>query len=223
LDAESTRQSLGLSGDWKIIERNYVLIEAIGAGSFGKVVKARCKHTDIVVAVKFIDEFADYNYDCVKILREICLLKGVHENSKNGSSCYFPELIDVVLPIGSSEESIRKIFIVMEYESSDLRKLLSIGKKCRLEESHVILIMYNLLCALKYMHSLNIVHRDIKPSNILINKDCQIKICDLGLARTLPESCIGGGSGNSKRIRDSILKHGYSKTYSKQGLRDLVS
>jgi len=27
------------------------------------------------------------------------------------------------------------------------------------------------------------MHRDLKPSNILVNKNCDLKICDLGLAR----------------------------------------
>jgi len=33
------------------------------------------------------------------------------------------------------------------------------------------------------MHSSNVIHRDLKPSNLLLNKDCDLKICDLGLAR----------------------------------------
>ena len=33
------------------------------------------------------------------------------------------------------------------------------------------------------MHSAGIVHRDLKPNNILINSDCEIKLCDFGLAR----------------------------------------
>jgi len=40
-----------------------------------------------------------------------------------------------------------------------------------------------LLCGLKYIHSAGVFHRDLKPSNILINGDCEIKICDFGLAR----------------------------------------
>ena len=33
------------------------------------------------------------------------------------------------------------------------------------------------------MHSANIIHRDLKPANILANKNCDLKICDLGLGR----------------------------------------
>ena len=36
---------------------------------------------------------------------------------------------------------------------------------------------------MKFIHSANILHRDLKPSNILLNKDCDLKICDFGLAR----------------------------------------
>jgi mitogen-activated protein kinase 1/3 len=33
------------------------------------------------------------------------------------------------------------------------------------------------------MHACGVLHRDLKPSNLLINSDCQLKICDMGLAR----------------------------------------
>lgn len=34
-----------------------------------------------------------------------------------------------------------------------------------------------------YIHSAKVMHRDLKPSNILVNKNCDLKVCDLGLAR----------------------------------------
>ncbi|RLO12790.1 hypothetical protein DYB28_013983, partial [Aphanomyces astaci] len=36
---------------------------------------------------------------------------------------------------------------------------------------------------LHHMHACGVLHRDLKPSNLLINSDCQLKICDMGLAR----------------------------------------
>lgn len=70
-----------------------------------------------------------------------------------------------------------------------------------------MVIFYNCLLAIKFLHSANIIHRDIKPSNILVNENCHVKICDFGLARSLPKSSIGKGSGNSKRVRDAVYRY----------------
>ncbi len=48
---------------------------------------------------------------------------------------------------------------------------------------------HQMLCALKYMHTANVLHRDLKPSNILLNADCSLKLCDFGLARWVPPRC----------------------------------
>ncbi len=59
-----------------------------------------------------------------------------------------------------------------------------------LEDIHKQYICYQLLKALKYLHSGDLLHRDIKPSNLLLNSDCQLKVCDFGLCRTIAESDI---------------------------------
>lgn len=43
--------------------------------------------------------------------------------------------------------------------------------------------IYQTLCGLKYIHSANVLHRDLKPSKLLVNADCELKICDFGSAR----------------------------------------
>ena len=49
----------------------------------------------------------------------------------------------------------------------------------------MIIILYNILCSVNFLHSANVIHRDIKPANILINSECEVKICDFGMARTI--------------------------------------
>ena len=68
---------------------------------------------------------------------------------------------------------------------ADLHQL--IYSKQKLEADHYQYFMYQILRGLQYMHSANIMHRDLKPSNILINADCDLKICDFGLSRGFGE------------------------------------
>ena len=72
----------------------------------------------------------------------------------------------------------------MEYLDSDIDLVLR--HNLQITEKIIKRILYNLLASLSYLHILNVVHRDIKPANILIDPHCNIKICDFGLARTMP-------------------------------------
>jgi mitogen-activated protein kinase 7 len=41
----------------------------------------------------------------------------------------------------------------------------------------------NRTSGMKYVHSASVIHRDLKPGNLLVNADCELKICDFGLSR----------------------------------------
>ncbi|CAK0897383.1 unnamed protein product [Prorocentrum cordatum] len=73
------------------------------------------------------------------------------------------------------------IYIVTDLMESDLHKV--IYSKQVLNDEHHQYFAYQILRGLLYLHSANVVHRDLKPSNILVNKNCDLKICDFGLAR----------------------------------------
>ena len=53
---------------------------------------------------------------------------------------------------------------------------------------------------MKYIHSAKVLHRDLKPANILVNGDCQIKICDFGLSRWVGQPEQAEEDPNKKRL-----------------------
>ena len=80
----------------------------------------------------------------------------------------------------------------MELLETDLKLVLASPEDVTIGEETLIHLLYNMLCALNFLHSANIIHRDIKPANLLVDQDCTVKVCDFGLARTLSNdvSCI---------------------------------
>jgi p38 MAP kinase len=58
---------------------------------------------------------------------------------------------------------------------------------------------------LKYVHSAGVVHRDLKPSNILVNENCDLKICDFGLARLQDPQMTGYVSTRYYRAPEIML------------------
>lgn len=53
-----------------------------------------------------------------------------------------------------------------------------------LSDDHCQYFIYQSLRAVKAMHSADVIHRDLKPSNLLLNANCDLKVCDFGLARS---------------------------------------
>jgi mitogen-activated protein kinase 15 len=54
-----------------------------------------------------------------------------------------------------------------------------------LQHIHIEFITWQLLAALKFVHSASVVHRDVKPPNILLNAKCSVRLCDFGMARSV--------------------------------------
>ncbi|KAA3682133.1 mitogen-activated protein kinase 15 [Paragonimus westermani] len=83
-------------------------------------------------------------------------------------------------------ENDKDIYLVFEFMESDLHNC--IKKKTILKDIHKKYIFYQLLKAVKFIHSANVIHRDLKPSNVLLDSDCLVKLCDFGLTRSLSSS-----------------------------------
>ena len=80
-----------------------------------------------------------------------------------------------------SREEFNDIYIVSDLMETDLGAIIKSTQA--LTDEHIQFFLYQILRGLKYMHSAGILHRDLKPRNLLVNTNCDLKICDFGLAR----------------------------------------
>jgi mitogen-activated protein kinase 1/3 len=87
---------------------------------------------------------------------------------------------------------------------TDLHRV--IYSKQQLSDEHAQYFIYQILRGLKYLHSANVIHRDLKPSNILVNKNCDLKICDFGLARGIHDEPSAAGGSN---LTDYVVTRWY--------------
>jgi len=163
----------------KHIIRRFTLQKKVGKGAYGVVFKAIDKKTRETVALKklfgaFVDEV-----DSQRTFREVMLLQELngHEN--------IIRLLNVI-----KAENNLDLYLIFDYMEADLFNVIRANI---LQDIHKKFIIYQILKALKFIHSADIIHRDLKPSNIFINSDCHIKLGDFGLARTVEHNPRIGG------------------------------
>ena len=145
-------------------------------GAYGVVVAAYDSVKNEKVAIKKVSKAFDDLVDAKRILREIKLLRHFdHEN--------IIHIKDLLPP--TDYDNFEEIYIVSELMETDLQRV--IYSKQRLSEEHIQYFIYQILRALKYIHSAKVIHRDLKPSNLLVNANCDLKVCDFGLARGMED------------------------------------
>eukprot|EP00252_Welwitschia_mirabilis_P015123 TRINITY_DN3328_c0_g1_i1.p1 TRINITY_DN3328_c0_g1~~TRINITY_DN3328_c0_g1_i1.p1 ORF type:complete len:369 (+),score=36.87 TRINITY_DN3328_c0_g1_i1:639-1745(+) len=155
------------------IDTKYVPIKPIGKGAYGIVCSAKNIETNEKVAIKKIANAFENQTDAMRTLREIKLLRQLrHDN--------IIALRDIMTPI--SRSSFNDVYLVYDLMDTDLHQIIKSSQL--LTDDHCQYFIYQLLRGLKYLHSANVLHRDLKPSNLLLNANCDLKICDFGLART---------------------------------------
>lgn len=172
---------------WKQIPRfnigpSYELLHCLGEGAYGIVVAALHKPSGRRVAIKRVVPF-DHTLFCLRTLRELKLLKFFSETCINENII---SILDIVKPVSLTD--FKEIYFIQELMQTDLHRVI---RTQPLSDDHCQYFIYQTLRALKSIHSADIVHRDLKPANLLLNANCDLKVCDFGLARSINSTAAG--------------------------------
>lgn len=164
----------------------YRLSKVLGEGAHGLVYLATDVQRQKNVALKRISLNKGPGLECLhwtlkRSLREMKILRHLrHENIVHLNHVALCELEEKSHGLNSVRCQIRNIYFSFGLMDTDLATIIKIQP---LSEQHCQFFMYQLMRGLKFLHSANIIHRDLKPRNLLVNGNCDLKICDFGLAR----------------------------------------
>ncbi|KAK9319134.1 kinase-like domain-containing protein [Lipomyces orientalis] len=156
------------------IDRRFQVTKELGQGAYGIVCAARYTESNqaVGVAIKKVTNIFSKKILAKRALRELKLLTHFRGH-KNITCLYDMDIVDT--------SNFNEIYLYEELMECDMHQI--IRSQQPLTDSHYQSFIYQILCGLKYIHSANVLHRDLKPGNLLVNADCELKICDFGLAR----------------------------------------
>jgi hypothetical protein len=152
----------------------YEVIEVIGAGGMGVVLRAHDPRLNRTVAVKVLaPEFAVNPTARKRFLRE----------AQAAAAVAHPHVIN----IHAVDQTEKTPYLVMEcVEGVSLEQ--KIDRSGHLELKEILRIGAQIAAGLAAAHGHGLVHRDIKPSNILLEDGVErVKITDFGLARAMDD------------------------------------
>ncbi|UMM37249.1 hypothetical protein L5515_009070 [Caenorhabditis briggsae] len=147
----------------------YKLLKTIGKGNFAKVKLAKHVITGHEVAIKIIDKTALNPSSLQKLFREVKIMKQLdHPN---------------IVKLYQVMETEQTLYLVLEYASGGevFDYLVAHG---RMKEKEARAKFRQIVSAVQYLHSKNIIHRDLKAENLLLDQDMNIKIADFGFSNT---------------------------------------
>jgi len=159
-----------ISGDRPVLG-DYEVLELLGKGGMSLVARGRHRPTGLIVALKILPkELARKPTTLQRFLNEARLL----------ASLSHPNVVEL-LDVGHAQD---RHFLVFEYvNGGDLSRY--VKKHGPMPVARVIEVAIQTAEALDHAAQAGLVHRDIKPGNLLITSEGQVKLADLGLARTI--------------------------------------
>lgn len=148
---------------------NYLILDKLGQGGMGMVLKARHRRMNRVVALKVLSPTVTKTPEAMKrFQREV----------EAAAQLQHPNIVTAY----DADEVKETHYLVMEFvEGTDLSAL--VHSKGPLSVQQAVAYVLQAARGLEYAHTRGVVHRDIKPANLLLDQSGTVKILDMGLAR----------------------------------------
>ncbi|KNC54332.1 uncharacterized protein AMSG_12344 [Thecamonas trahens ATCC 50062] len=156
------------------VDARYRVDKILGKGAYGVVAEGLDLVTGKKVAIKKLLDLFAHPLSAKRSLREL----KIHSFLKHPNIL---EVHDIMVVDKTEQTTFNEIYLVVDLMKVDLHFIISSGQP--LTQDHYRYYIYQLVKALKYLHSANCMHRDLKPANCLSNAKCFLKVCDFGLAR----------------------------------------
>src|SRR5438874_342646 len=155
----------------------YTLVKILGRGGMGVVWLARDEELEREVALKFLPDL---------MLQDRANVDDLKRETRRSLELTHPHIVR----IHDFVHDERYGCISMEYVDGETLASLRCLKEQKVFEANELTTWIGQLCdALDYAtNRARVIHRDLKPSNLMVNQRGDLKVADLGIARTLAES-----------------------------------
>eukprot|EP00928_Gymnodinium_smaydae_P030874 TRINITY_DN22828_c0_g2_i6.p2 TRINITY_DN22828_c0_g2~~TRINITY_DN22828_c0_g2_i6.p2 ORF type:complete len:426 (-),score=79.04 TRINITY_DN22828_c0_g2_i6:202-1479(-) len=154
------------------VPEEWEFVRHLGSGSYAAVAAFK-DETGTLLAVKKVERVFDHSVLALRTLREVRLLSHFRHPNVLG-----------LRRLLSDGEHFDDVYMCLEMMDGDLNQLIHAGKE-KLTDYQVQCVLYQVLRGLLCLRRAHVIHRDLKPGNILLKAGGDVKIADLGLARTI--------------------------------------
>ncbi|KAJ3090648.1 hypothetical protein HK102_003096 [Quaeritorhiza haematococci] len=152
---------------------DFEFVKTIGTGTFGRVYLTRYRRTDQYYAMKVLKKV------------EVVRLKQVeHINSEKQilSQINFPFIVNLLCTFQDD----KSLYMLEEYVVGG--ELFShLRKAGRFSNDMTRFYAAEIVLAIEYLHSMDIIYRDLKPENLLLDDKGHVKITDFGFAKKVED------------------------------------
>ena len=186
-----------------VVNKNHFeFLYIIGRGGFGKVWKVRLKKTNEFFALKEMSKLKIVDkHSEISIMSERNLLSTLNHS--------------FIVNMYFAFQDFYNLYLVMDLlTGGDLRY--HIAHRRTFSESETKFFISNMILALEYIHSKNIIHRDIKPENLVLESNGYLRVTDFGVAKINEEDNSSETSGTPGYMAPEVilvLNHSFTSDF----------